>query len=114
VFIDVCVEQTIDLCNTLQCLGVPSREKSFIVNSNWMPRYICDMRYTMLSFCCVEAIASGFLGFYFLSGDDNLQIYLRKHWGYTQIKERLKSLLFRRGDTASIKDEKETFQGKGE
>jgi hypothetical protein len=50
-----------------------------------------------------EAIATGILGFYFIPGGDNLADILSKHWGYTQIKERLLSLLFRRGDTANIK-----------
>jgi hypothetical protein len=52
-------------------------------------------RHTMLSFHRVrEAIAAKILGFYFLSGDDNPADILSKHWGYTQVKERLKSLLF--------------------
>jgi hypothetical protein len=60
--------------------------------------------HTMLSFHCVwEAIAAGILGFYFIPGDDNPANILRKHWGYMQIKERLLSLLFCRGDTANIK-----------
>jgi hypothetical protein len=50
-----------------------------------------------------EAKAAGFLGFYFIPGDDNPADILSKHWGYTQIKERLLSLLFCRGDTANIK-----------
>jgi hypothetical protein len=52
-------------------------------------------RHTMLSFHRVrEAIAAGILGFYFLSGDDYPADILSKHWGYTQIWETLKSLLF--------------------
>jgi hypothetical protein len=69
----------------------------------------------MLSFHHVrEAITAGILSFYFLSGDDNPADILSKHWGYTQIWERLKSLLFWRGDTSSIMDEKATFWAKGE
>jgi hypothetical protein len=49
----------------------------------------------MLSFHRVrEAIAAGILGFYFVSGDDYPVDILSKHWEYTQIWERLKSLLF--------------------
>jgi len=63
-------------------------------------------RHTMLSFHRVrEAVASGMIGFYFISGEDNPADILSKHWGYTQIKERLKSLLFWKGDTADIKEE---------
>jgi hypothetical protein len=69
----------------------------------------------MLSFHHVrEAIAAGILSFYFLSGDDNPADILSKHWGYIQIWERLKSLLFWSGDTSSIMDEKATFWAKGE
>jgi hypothetical protein len=56
------------------------------------------------SFYCVrEAIAAGILGFYIIPGNDNPAYICSKHWGYTQIKERILSLLFHRGDTANIK-----------
>jgi hypothetical protein len=72
-------------------------------------------RHTMLSFHRVrEAITAGILSFYFLSGDDNPADILSKHCGYTQIWERLKSLLFWRGDTSSIIDGKATFRANGE
>jgi hypothetical protein len=59
----------------------------------------------MLSFHCVrEAIAAGIVTFRFLSGDDSPADILSKHWGYTQIKERLKALLFWKGDTADTKE----------
>jgi hypothetical protein len=60
----------------------------------------------MLSFHRVrEALAAGFLDFNVLPGDDNPADILSKHWGYTQIKERLKSLLFWNGDTALMAEE---------
>jgi hypothetical protein len=52
-----------------------------------------------------ETIASAILGFYFLPGEDNPADILDKHWGYTQIKERLKTLLSWRGDTANMVEE---------
>jgi hypothetical protein len=52
----------------------------------------------MLSFERVrEVIASGIVGFFYNPAD-----ILSKHWGYSQIRERLKSLLFWKGDTADI------------
>jgi hypothetical protein len=107
----VCVEQTIDLRNTLRFLGVPVREKSYmfcdnksVVDGSMPLNAKLHKRHTMLSFHHVrEAIAAGILGFYFLQGDDNPADILSKHWGYTQIKDRLKSLLFWKGDTADIK-----------
>ena len=63
-------------------------------------------RHTMLSFHRVrEAVAAGILGFFFHPGDVNPADILSKHWGYAQVRERLKSLLFWRGDTLDMLDE---------
>jgi Reverse transcriptase (RNA-dependent DNA polymerase) len=93
----VCVEQIIDLRNTLRFLGVLVREKSYrfghnksVVDSSMQRNAKLHKCHTILSFHCVrEAIAAGILGFYFLQGDDNPADILSKHWGYTQIKDRL-------------------------
>jgi hypothetical protein len=106
----VCVEQIMDLRNTLRFLGVPVREKSYmfgdnksVVDSSMQLNAKLHKRHTMLSFHRVrEAIAAGILGFYFVPGDDNPADILSKHWGFMQIKGRLKSLLFWRGDTANM------------
>jgi hypothetical protein len=77
-----------------------------VVDSSMQLNAKLHKRHTMLNFNRVrEAIAAEILGFYFLSGDDNPADILSKHWGYTQIKERLKSLLFWRGDTATVAEE---------
>jgi hypothetical protein len=118
----ICVEQIIDLCSTLRCLGVPTREKSFmfadnksVVDSSMQLHVKPHKRHTMLSFHRIrEAIASGIIGFYFTPGDHNPADILCKHWGYSQIKECLKSTLFWKGNTANIKEEKSTSQAKGE
>jgi hypothetical protein len=69
----------------------------------------------MLSFHRVrEAIASGIVGFYFIPGEINPADILSKHWGYAQIKERVKSLLFWKEDTAGIIIGNTTPQVKGE
>jgi hypothetical protein len=57
-----------------------------------------------------ETIAAGIVTFHFLSGDDNPADILSKHWGYTQIEERLKALLFWNGDTTGLKEREPTFQ----
>jgi hypothetical protein len=107
------VEQTIDLRNTLRFLGVPVREKSYMFGDN-KSVVECSMqlnaklhkRHNMLSFHRMrEALPAKILGFYFLPGEDNPADVLRKHWGYAEVKERLKSLLFWRGDTADMIDE---------
>ena len=107
-----CVEQIIDLRNTLRYLGVPIRSKSYmfgdnksVVDSSMQVNAKLHKRHTMLSFHRVrEAIASGMIGFYFIPGDTNPADILSKHWGYAQIWPQLKALLFWKGDTGNIND----------
>jgi hypothetical protein len=108
----VCVEQIIDLRNTLRYLGVPIRSKSYmfgdnksVVDSSMQVNAKLHKRHTMLSFHRVrEAVASGMVGFYFIPGDINPADILSKHWGYAQIWAQLKALLFWKGDTGTIDD----------
>jgi hypothetical protein len=123
-FVAACIylEQIIDLRSTLMYLGVPVREKNYMFGDNKAVVYSSmglhaklHKRHTMLSFHHVrEAIASGIVAFYFIPGEINPADILSKHWGYAQIKERLKSLLFWKGDTADIIIENTTPQAKGE
>jgi hypothetical protein len=118
----VCVEQIIDLRTTLWYLGVPIRDKSYmfgdnksVVDSSMQLHAKLHKRHTMLSFHRVrEAIASGIVGFFYVPGDINPADILSKHWGYSQVRECLTSLLFWKGDTADIIVENPTSQAKGE
>jgi hypothetical protein len=118
----ICVEQVIDVRNTLRYLGVPIREKSFLFGDNtfFVDSYMeinakHYKRHIMLYFHRVrEDIAAGIVSFHFLLGDDNLSDILSKHWGYTQMKERLNVLLFWKGDTADMKKGDPKFQAKEE
>jgi Reverse transcriptase (RNA-dependent DNA polymerase) len=105
-----CVEQIIELRSTLRYLGVPLRDKSYMFGDN---KSVVDSgsnidaklhkRHTMLSFHRVrEAIAAGFVTFLHISGEINPADMLSKHWGYAQIWERLKAIMFWRGDTAEV------------
>jgi hypothetical protein len=70
-------------------------EKKSVVDSSMQLNAKLHKRHTMLSFHRVrEAIAADIVNFHFLAGDDNPADILSKHWGYTQIKEMLKILLF--------------------
>ena len=97
----VCVEQIIDLRNTLRYLGVPIRAKSYmfgdnksVVDSSMQLHAKLHKRHTMLSFHRVrEAIASGMLGFYFIPGTINPADILSKHWGYAQIWTQLRAVI---------------------
>ena len=83
----ICVEQIIDLRNTLRYLRVPVCEKSYmfgdnesVVNSSSIPHAKLHKRHTALSFHHVcEAVASKYVGFYFLPGADNPADILSKH-----------------------------------
>jgi hypothetical protein len=105
-----CVEQVIDLRNTLRYLGVPIRVKSYmfgdnksVVDSSMQVHAKLHKRHTMLSFHRVrETIAAGIIGFYFIPGASNPADILSKHWGYSQIWTQLKALLFWHGDTDDI------------
>ena len=118
----ICVEQIIDLRTTLRYLGVPIRDKSFmfgdnksVVDSSMQVHAKLHKRHTMLSFHRVrECVASGMVGFYFLSGDSNPADILSKHWGYSNIWNRLKPLLFWKGDTIDIDDQSTPPRMKGE
>ena len=108
-----CVEQIIDLRNTLRYLGVPIREKSYmfgdnesVVNSSMQVHAKLHKRHTMLSFHRVrETIAAGLVNFQFIPGNINPADILSKHWGYSQVWTRLKTLLFWHGDTANIMEQ---------
>jgi hypothetical protein len=117
----ICIEQIIDLHSTLRYLGVPIREKNFmfgnnksVVDSSMVVHAKLHKHHTMLSFHRVrEAIPSGIVGFHFIPGEYNPADILSKHWGYSQNRESLKSLLFWEGDTADILIENPTSQAKG-
>ena len=105
-----CVEQIIDLRTTLRYLGVPIRSKSYmfgdnksVVDSSMQINAKLHKRHTILSFHRVrECIAAKMVGFYFIPGESNPADILSKHWGYSQVWTRLKTLLFWKGDTNEI------------
>jgi hypothetical protein len=107
-----CVEQIIDLRNTLRYLGVPIRDKSYlfgdnksVVDSSMQVHAKLHKRHTILSFHRVrETIAAGMVGFYYIPGEQNPADILSKHWGYSQVWTQLKALLFWHGDTEDIDD----------
>jgi hypothetical protein len=92
--VHVCVEQIIHQHNTLKYLGVPIRDKSYMLfgDNNSMVDS-CMQRNAKLHMWHSETIASGILGFYFLPGEDNPADILEKHWGYTQIKKKVKDFV---------------------
>jgi hypothetical protein len=101
----VCIKQIIDLQNMLQYLFVPIIDKCYMFGDNNSMVDSSMQLNAKLRMWHTETIASGILGFYYLPGEDNPADVLDKQWGYTQIKERFKTLLFWRGDTANMVEE---------
>jgi len=105
-----CVEQIIDLRNTLRYLGVPVWNHSImfgdnksVVESSTVPHSKLNKRHTILSFHRVrEAIASGMIKFYHINGSDNPADILSKHWTYAAIWKHLQPILFYHGDTREL------------
>ena len=111
----VCVEQIIDIRNTLQYLGVPVQACSYmfgdnesVVNSSSIPHAKLHKRHTALSFHRVrEAIAAKYVSFNFLPGSDNPADILSKHWAYSATWHMLQYLLFWEGDPAMATSKEE-------
>ena len=107
-----CVEQIIDLRNTLRYLGVPIHKCSYmfgdnesVVNSSSVPHAKLHKRHTALSFHRVrEAVAAGYVSFNHLPGSDNPADILSKHWAYPATWQMLQCLLFWEGDTLDTDD----------
>jgi hypothetical protein len=105
-----CVEQVIDLRNTLRYLGVPVTDQSFmfgdnesVVNSSSIPHAKLNKRHTMLSFHKVrEAIASRMIRFHHIRGETNPADILSKHWAHASIWTMLQAILFYPGNTKEL------------
>ena len=97
-----CVEQIIDLRNTLRYLGVPIMGSSYmfgdnesVVNSSMKIDAKLHKRHNALLFHRVrESIAAGVCNFFFLPGEFNPADILSIHWLYSCIWENLRPLLF--------------------
>ena len=63
-----------------------------------------------------EAIAADIFQIYHINGADNPADILSKHWGYQQIWQVLKPILFWKGNTADLIEEEynESDQDEGE
>ena len=104
------VEKLIELRLTLRYLGVPIRDTDYmfgdnrsVVDSSTLPHAKLHKRHNALSFHRVrEAIASKVVQFHHIPGDINPADILSKHWGYTQIWDILKPILFWEGDTGDL------------
>jgi len=98
----IAVEQIESLRLTLRYLGVPIEGRSFmfgdnqsVVTSSTVPHSPLKKRHNALSYHRVrEAMASDMLNFLHLPGEENPADILSKHWGYQQVWDLLRPVLF--------------------
>jgi hypothetical protein len=99
-----------DLRLTLRYLGVPVRTPSYVfgdnesvVKSSSLPGSRLKLRHVALSFHKVrEAIASRAIRFLWIEGKENPADILTKHWAYSAVWLRLKTLMGWVGDTINV------------
>ena len=109
-----CVEQIINIRNTLRYLGVrivgPSHmfgDNKSVVDSSMRIDARLHKRHNALSFHKVrESIAANICDFQFLPGGFNVADVLSKHWSHACVWDLLRPILFWQGDTAMIPDDK--------
>ena len=83
----ICVEQIIDLCNTLRYLGVSIYKCSYMFGENKLDVNSSSVPYAKLHKCHTalsrhrvqEAVAAGYISFNHLPESDNLTDILSKH-----------------------------------
>ena len=103
------VDQIIDIRTTLQYLGVPVSDKSYmfgdnrsVVTSSTIPNSTISKRHHLASYHRVrEAIAAKYISFHWKDGKSNLADILSKHWEFSTVWPMLKPILFWRGETAT-------------
>ena len=106
----IATDQIITHRTMLRYLGVKINQHTYmfgdnrsVVDSSMLPHAQLHKRHTALSFHRVrEAIASNIISFNYIPGKINPIDILSKHWGYQQVKDMLKPLLFHKGDTAKL------------
>ena len=103
------IDQIIDIRTTLQYLGVPIIDKSYmfgdnrsVVTSSTIPNSTISKRHHLASYHRVrEAIASKYISFHWKDGKSNPADILSKHWEFATVWPMLKPILFWRGETAT-------------
>ena len=103
------VDQIIDIRTTLRYLGVPIRDKRYmlgdnrsVVTSSTIPNSTISKRHHLASYHRVrEAIAAKYISFHWKDGKSNPADILSKHWEFATVWPMLKPILFWRGETAT-------------
>ena len=104
------VQQIAALRLTLQYLGVPIRESSYlfgdnesVVKSGTVPHSRLSKRHHALAYHFTrEAVASKMVEFHHLYGEQNPADILSKHWGHSQVYPLLRPIFFYQGNTLDL------------
>jgi hypothetical protein len=110
----IAVDQIMDLRTTLRYLGVPVNGKSYmfeynqsVVTNCTVPHSSLNKRHNALAYHRVrEMIAAKILSYYWADGKDSPTDIVSKHWGYQQVWQLLKPLLFYSGNTLTLIEER--------
>ena len=105
-----CIEQIVDLRNTLRYLGVPINEISYVfgdnqsmIDSATFPYARLQKRHNILSFHFVRSMtAAGFIAMHHLTSTSNAADILTKHWSHGFVYNLLKPIFHHTGNTASL------------
>ena len=105
-----CIEQVIDLRNSLRYLGVPINDISYVfgdnetmINSSSFPHARLHKRHNILTFHFVRSMISrGFIALNHLRSENNLSDILTKHWSHTSVYNLLKPAFYHKGNTADL------------
>ena len=106
----IAVDHIVNHRNMLRYMGVPVENITYlfgdnrsVVDSSSIPHARLHKRHNALSFHRVrEVIASKILAFIYIPGQINPADILSKHWGYQQVKDTIKALLFHKGNTLEL------------
>jgi hypothetical protein len=107
------VDEIMDLITTIRYLGVPVYGKNYmfgdnqsVVTNSTIPHSSLNKRHNTLAYHRVrEMTAAKVLSYYRIDGKDNPADVVSKHWGYQQVWQLLKSLLFYSGNTVTLIEE---------
>jgi hypothetical protein len=105
-----CIEQIVDLRNTLRYLGVPVHNISYVfgdnksmIDSSTYPYARMHKRHNILSFHYVRSmIARGFIALTHTASQDNLADVVTKHWAYNSVYSLLRPVFHHMGDTSEL------------
>ena len=105
-----CIEQIVDLRNTLRYMGIPINDTSYVFGDNKsmidtasFPDARLNKRHNILSFHYVRSImAVGFLALHHVTSTSNLADVVSKHWSHSAVYGLLQPVFHHVGNTAAL------------